>query len=303
VGPGEAYEHWDEYLVACTVHSGDHWVADNTAVYTILSALIRHGPGWHYIPPSSRKKTDGRALWLRLLAHAYDVSNVDRICEECRTFYATQTYNGPTRHMDFDKYCNSWYENNQILEYHDRLPPQRDIVADFIKSLDLNSLVFQTAAMDVRQSEIKRNDFDKAITAFKTAIGNNPDTRKRGISEMNGGAAAGRADIRNKDYSKSTLPFVPKEEWNQMTSTQQADFKKAKAKDRKRRMNRSNHNNQRANQSNQSNSDKFEKRIRKTLAAIAKEHASDSSTPKDNAGDQFGAQAHGNGSSKKKKNQ
>jgi hypothetical protein len=291
VGPGQTFEHWDEYLVACTIHRGEHWLADNTAVYNILTALIRNGPGWHYINPSSHRKCDGRALWLRLLDKAYDSSNVDRICNERRFFYSTMTYNGPTRSMDFDQYCTKWYTNNRILAYHDRLPPQRDIVSDFIRSLDpAHNMVFQNAALQIRQSDIYRNDFDEAINIFKKAIGDSPvSNKKRNVSEMNGGGPTGREipDVRGKDYSKSKQKFIPPSEWKLMNPKQREDFKKVRAK-------------QKRTQSNQSNgTSRFDQRIRKALAALALQDK-ETEEPKDNAGDQFGAQAHGSGSSKKK---
>jgi hypothetical protein len=205
--------------------------------------------------------------------------------------------------MDFDAYCTKWYTNNKILAYHGRLPPQRDIVADFIKSLDpANNMVFHTAAMQVKQCPILRNDFDKAVDTFKNAIGDSPvssSNKKRNVSEMNGGGPTGREipDVRGKDYSKSKQKFIPPMEWKQMNPKQREDFKKVRAKQKRT---------QNSNQSNQSNgNNRFDQRIRKALAAMAQEKetakANDTAIKQDNAGDQFGAQAHGAGSSNRRK--
>jgi len=201
--------------------------------------------------------------------------------------------------MDFDQYCAKWYTNNRILAYHDRLPPQRDIVSDFIRSLDpTNNLVFHTAALQVRQSSTLREDFDAAVDTFKNAIGDSPvaNNKKRNVSEVSGGAPGGRetTDVKGRDYSKSTKKFIPNGEWRRMSPKQQDDFKKARAKRKKQSPSQSNQSNQSNGQSGQS---RFDKRLRKALAAIAQE---DKEKDRDNAGDQFGAQAHGGGSSNRR---
>jgi len=64
--PDQGLPTLQEELVRRTRHNGQHWDADNQAVWNIVRAFTHGGPGWNWVSKHAKKR-DGRAAYMDLL--------------------------------------------------------------------------------------------------------------------------------------------------------------------------------------------------------------------------------------------
>jgi hypothetical protein len=97
------YSDSDERLIATTLSSGDHYIADNKCVWRELKALTVDGAGWTYIKRFN-KKEDGREAYLALKQQCEgDSASLTRKARAYNKISKAK-YSGERQNYDFQKF-------------------------------------------------------------------------------------------------------------------------------------------------------------------------------------------------------
>ena len=277
VGPSPAlYRNWDELAIRCTTLDGTHWHSDNTSFWQILSNLVRDGPGWDYIRRFEKNGDgDGRGAFMALKAQAFQYTNVRMIRQEAHQRLRSLRYDGPSKNWNYEKYVRAWLRNIRILKRFEDCPKEENLVSDFCRNIS-DARLDHAISQVLQESSTYINDFDSTQRYFNSVLGiqssRNTTERKRSLSAIKADQAKSgtvepyKGKIEGKHYPLSV--------WNQMTSQQQDTVRKLRT-------------------------EAYNARVKKRQAAAVSSGGETTDDAKKNAGNEFGATAHGGKKRKK----
>ena len=285
------YSDSDERLIATTLLSGDHYIADNKRVWRELKALTVDGAGWTYIKRFN-KKEDGREAYLALKRQCEgDSASLTRKARAYNKISKAK-YSGERQNYDFQKYVEAHQSAyNEILDVDpNEAIPETKRVQDFLAGIN-DGAGIQSGIDFVLGNPLYMGSFEQTQQYLGTLVASRKEHQS--AKGNHGGVSAIEAKSKNLDGH-----WYSKEEWRQLTPDQQAKVRELQKKNKDRKTKKS------------------EKKKRKAAAAKKKqkqasknEEASSSSEdehdrqPSDNAGDQFGRAGHKKPDKKKKKSE
>jgi hypothetical protein len=161
----------------------EHYMTDNTTVWTKIAAMTRDHECWTYVRSFLRAK-DGRAAFKALHMHYLGVNNVDTLSTNAWSKLNNTRYSGEKRNFTFERYVRIHTDQHAIL---------KGLEAHGHHELDERSKVrllmngIKTSALDTVRATIlgnpaMRSDFIQASGLYKDFIDQmNTDKKDREI--------------------------------------------------------------------------------------------------------------------------
>ncbi|MGH3053995.1 MAG: hypothetical protein ACRDL7_03340, partial [Gaiellaceae bacterium] len=282
VPPANAvYSNDIETLINTVPLRGEQFKRDNEKVYGIIKSLVLEGPGWNWIIQLDRSR-DGREAWKALKAHYEGESVLNRNKEEAYASIASAQCQGEQRNFTFETYTNVHQKAHQDLKRLDEAVPEAKKVRDFLSNIHDpqlaagKSTVLATPKMledfteasnflanfVVRTKSMSRNE--RQVSAVEGGRGRGNRTG-RGRGRGRGRGARGNCTGRGTNDSVTDKHYTP-HEWAKLSQEQKA--KVMQLRDNKKRS------------ASVMTSDK------------SPDDADHMEKETDNAGDQFGRNAH-----------
>lgn len=290
------YDTHDDYLYVATELSGPHYEADNKQVYLILKRCILDGDAALYIKRFD-KKQDGRGAFVELKSRCEGESA--ELIRKNKAYNSIRTlrFNGVGRKYSLEEYTRAHTAAHTDLFECNEEPHETKKVNDYLNGISDPSIeVFKG---NIWGNPARMNSFELTskyllnCVATKTAV---DGTDRRSVSAMqsHGDGAAKLPDdfkLEDKFYKPHIFRLLSKEQKEQLTAWAE-----------KKKKNRG------SSSTDSRRSDKrkikaLKKKLKKALSrdSESSEDDEDVEEEKDNAGQQFGRDAHTKKTKKRQK--
>jgi hypothetical protein len=128
------YDSVDEYMMATTILSGDHFKIDNTRLYNDLKPLVIEGAGWAFIKKFNRSK-NGRGAMLALKRQSEGNSAKRTRKAKAYALLAQARYRGERHNFEFGNYVQIHQDaHNELLDLEEPVPETKK-VQDFLSGI------------------------------------------------------------------------------------------------------------------------------------------------------------------------
>jgi hypothetical protein len=163
------YDSVDEYMMATTILSGDHFKIDNTRLYNDLKPLVIEGAGWAFIKKFDRSK-NGRGAVLALKRQSEGNSAKRTRKAKAYASLAQARYRGERRNFEFGNYVQIHQDaHNELLDLEEPVPETKK-VQDFLSGI-LDARL-QTGKDIVLGTAIYLQDFEECQQYLSTLVSN-----------------------------------------------------------------------------------------------------------------------------------
>ncbi|MGH3053812.1 MAG: hypothetical protein ACRDL7_02410, partial [Gaiellaceae bacterium] len=262
---------------------GDHFNRDNDRVYGIIKSLVLEGPGWNWIMHLDRAR-NGRLAWHSLVSHYEGDVVMSRVKAEAYASLSSAQYHGERKNFSFETFTNIHQKAHQdLLRLGDPISEDRK-VHEFLNHIDDPNLSAGKAAVlatltlahDFTNTANYLSNFvarakslhatERRISGLDSSSGRFGRGR-RGHGRDRGRGRTNRANNRGHTDNDLTRKYS-NYEWRHLPSDQKTKIMQAREEKKKR------------NASALTSVDEDAKKLKESNAG------------NDNAGDQFGRQAH-----------
>lgn len=181
--PATNYDTNEEEMIARAPHTTnnlengdktDHYIEDNTEVWSTLERVCRDHTCWTYIKGRSRRR-DGRGAYQDLWNQFLGPNNVDNMANAAEAKLTTTVYHGEKKRWNFERYVRTHVEQYTILDglvqYGHSGIDQRSRVRHLNAGIKTNALDVPKA--QIIASATLRNDFDASVSLYKDFIKQN----------------------------------------------------------------------------------------------------------------------------------
>jgi hypothetical protein len=212
------YDLVDNYLIATTTLSGDHFKIDNTRLYNELKPLVVEGAGWAFIKKFDHSK-NGRGAVLALKRQAEGNSAKRTRKAKAYANLAQARYRGERRNFEFSNYVQIHQDaHNELLELEEPVPETKK-VQDFLSGI-LDSRL-QVGKDIVLGTDVYLQDFEECQQYLSTLVNNT-------LAQSKADRHVGAANRHDHDEEGPPKKKARKEDWKKKPKK---DFSKYKPKD------------------------------------------------------------------------
>jgi hypothetical protein len=163
------YDSVDDYMMATTMLSGDHYKIDNTRLYNDLKPLVIEGAGWAFIKKFDRSK-NGRGALMALKKQAEGNSAKQTRKARAYASLAQARYRGERRNFEFGNYVQIHQDaHNELLDLEEPVPETKK-VQDFLSGI-LDARL-QTGKDIVLGTPLYLQDFEECQQYLSTLVSN-----------------------------------------------------------------------------------------------------------------------------------
>jgi hypothetical protein len=242
------YDSVDDYMMATTMLSGDHYKVDNTRLYNDLKPLVVEGAGWAFIKKFDKSK-NGRGALMALKKQAEGNSAKRTRKAKAYASLAQARYRGERRSFDFSNYVQIHQDaHNELLELEEPVPATKK-VQDFLSGILDPRL--QVGKDIVLGTPMYLQDFEECQQYLSTLVNNTSAQAKNdrhvgAAHRMDDGdddrgpakkkakrniKAGGKEHVKDKDFSKYkpkkplTARSYSNNEWKAMDDDEKAEVK------------------------------------------------------------------------------
>ena len=147
------------------------YLQDRETVWVKMDELTRDHASRTYIREAARTR-DGRMAYELLYQHYLGANNVDMMSSKAEHTLSTLSYNGESRHWDFEKYVRKHVEQHLILEELTRHGyaglDERSKVRHLINGIKTDKL--ETVKTQVLSTPALRSDFKGVVNLYQDMI-------------------------------------------------------------------------------------------------------------------------------------
>ena len=258
------------------VMSGPYFDADNKALYKDLKQQLMGTPAFPFLKEHSRTQ-DGRAALIAVKAQAEGQANVRQRKSEAYAMITDAKYRGHNKNFSFDDYIGKHHLAHAELAFLKEPISESKKVEDFL--LGILDTRLQNAKDTVLGDTVKAGNFEACQQYLKTVLVTlrQHDRRERTVSGVakGGGKSPGSESPSNLQGFKPHGGTIPPGTWAQLSYEQRDAVRAIRAELKKK-------------------SDAKKRKV----ASATKDAEKDQKTTSDDAGTEFGRNAHKKGKKK-----
>ena len=198
---------------------------DNTRVYDLLVGIFAETDS-HVVLKLFKKQRNGRGAWRALFQHYLGPNNVDHLAAAAEKELESHRYNGESRNYSLEQHIISHKKAHGVLddlkEFGYSGIDERSKVRKFCNSIKTKAL--DTIKGQIMASAELRTDFDRCTTLFKDFLAQD---KLNGVERQIGAVGVD---------SVQKLSYVPKDQWLNMSPSEQEQVKADRAAEKARRL-------------------------------------------------------------------